>query len=247
MGSAVLFVIVLLLCLPGYCKHFWVELVYFSKHFPENLCFLEGFAAYVPVHFVLNRFGGKPWEFIKILEHEITHAFFSLAFFRIVTRLVATSRGGCVSYRGNFGGVFGDIAISLAPYVCPTFTIIMALIRPVLPSDKLAYVDAVIGFTLGFHTLTTISETVLAFKYPYFANVDEDPARSDMAKMGFVFSTIYIIFFTVFYHGVVLCQLRGTFSDTWGFIKSGALAGWDLTINLFFVIQRNFAVAMYSL
>ncbi len=70
---------------------------------------------------------------IQNFEHELTHAIVALAFFRRINRFVSTSRGGYISHSGGFGGPVGNVLITLAPYYLPTFTLIMALLRPLIP------------------------------------------------------------------------------------------------------------------
>ncbi|MDP8225560.1 MAG: hypothetical protein P9L99_19525 [Candidatus Lernaella stagnicola] len=215
--------IILLIWLPGYALSFWAEGAYLVANFGAYTWAIIGFAAYLPIHFVFVR----RWYGLQTLEHELTHAIFAILFLRRVTRFVATARdGGVVYHQGSFGGEFGDLAIGLGPYVFPTFTVLVALLRPVFSVDYLPIVDGLIGFTLGFHTLTTISETIQGFATRQFIDVDGQPTESDIGRVGVVFAAIYIPFFTLFYHGIVLAQMRSGFAATWQFIRTGALLGW---------------------
>ncbi|MDP8256546.1 MAG: M50 family metallopeptidase [Candidatus Alcyoniella australis] len=221
--------VVLLLWLPGVAAAFVRECLACAAQ-PHALQWVAvGLAAYLPLHLLAVR----RWHGLLTFEHELTHALFGLLFLRRIRSFVATSRaGGQVVHEGGFGGKVGDVAISMAPYVFPTFSVALVLLRPLFTADARIFVDVAIGLTLGFHTLTTLGETWEAFRYRRFVGVDGRETVSDVARHGVLFSAVYIAFFALLYHGLLLAILAGGYGEAWEFLKAGALLGFEYAARL---------------
>lgn len=143
---------------------------------------------------------------IATFEHEFTHALVALLFFRKISKFVVTNNdGGYVGYSGNFGGKFGSINITLAPYFLPTFTFILILFRPVMPIDMINWFDILIGFSFGYHLFTTFEEIKINWtNNSFLAAKSERLTKSDISKSGYIFSFIYIITLTTLIHGIII-------------------------------------------
>lgn len=166
-----------------------------------------GFAAGVLVdRILLRRIPG-----IATFEHEMTHALAALMFFRRIHRFSVTrDRGGYVEHSGGFGGLLADDFIGLAPYVLPTFMVLSVLVRPWLDPRSLLAFDVWLGFTFGFHTCSTIRETIHNWRpgaiRPGGAPKD---VPSDIEKRGRLFSAVYITSVTSAIHGLAFAIILG--------------------------------------
>jgi hypothetical protein len=144
-----------LFILPGSAMAFWEGLKMINSDSLLLKFLIIGIAIGTIIYIVLL---GR-WNYFLTFEHEFTHAFMSLLFFRSIERFIVTSReGGYVRYSGGFGGEFGNIMISLAPYYLPTYTIILLLFQPLIPPNFLPVFFAASGFTFVFHFLSTAKE-----------------------------------------------------------------------------------------
>jgi len=211
----------LLIFLPGYAAHYAGELAYFFRSLSSNFAVLVGFAAYLPFH----KFVRRKWYGLETFDHELAHAVVSLLFFRRVERFVVTSRrGGLVAHSSGFGDDFGDIAITLAPYFFPTITLGLVLVKPFFWQYG-SLIDFFIGLTFSFFAFRAISDAMDGYRRRRFVNVQGVWARSDVTVKGAIFSFIYMIFFSIFFQGIILAGLRNGYEGQWDFITGGALSG----------------------
>jgi len=148
----------------------------------------------------------RKFPVISTFEHELTHAIVALLFFRKVSNFIVTNgQGGSVSHSGNFGGRFGSLNITLAPYFLPTFTFILILLRPVIPVEHIMWFDILISFSFGYHLFSTIEEIKINWtKVSFTAAKSDDLTKSDIAKSGYIFSFIYILTLTTLIHGFII-------------------------------------------
>jgi hypothetical protein len=162
----------------------------------------------------------KRFTLFNTFEHELSHAFMALIFLRRITRFVATRKsGGLIKYKGKFGGTFGDMMITLAPYYFPTFTIICVLFKPLIPDPYLIYYFMFIGFTLAYHILNSINETMGNWSGHSFRDVEGRAIKTDIRQAGYVTSFISIIGLTLFIYGLILYLLRFGYSGVYPFVK----------------------------
>ena len=147
-------------------------------------------------------------------EHELTHALVALLFFRKINRFVSSARGGYVQHSGGFGGEVGNVLITLAPYYLPTFTLISALVRPVMPSNLFPWYDGLIGLTLGYHTVSTADEIIQNYHKKTFTMVETNQLTlSDIGKTGLIASAFIIAALTLLIHGVIFNLLVSGYSS----------------------------------
>lgn len=127
---------------------------------------------------------------ISTFEHELTHSIIALLFFRKISGFKATSEnGGYVNITSGFGGKIGDVAISLAPYYLPTFTLFFTLISPLISRSFGSYFNAIIGLSFVYHSYSTYRET--------------SRIQTDIKENGNLFSGIFISFMTIAVHGFI--------------------------------------------
>jgi hypothetical protein len=171
---------------------------------------------------------------IQNFEHELTHAIVALAFFRRIDSFVSTSRGGYISHSGGFGGPVGSVLITLGPYYLPTFTMILALFRPLVPFPWFPWYDGVIGCTFGYHTVSTVDEIVRNYSKRWFNYVGTNkPTQTDIGKTGLITSAFIIIALTSLLHGIVLYLLTGGYHAVGQYFVLVYEKGWCLCV-LFF-------------
>jgi hypothetical protein len=162
----------------------------------------------------------KRFTLLNTFEHELSHAFMALIFLRRITSFKATSRkGGLIKYKGSFGGAFGDMMITLAPYYFPTFTIICVLFRPLIPDRYLIWYYIFIGFTLAYHLLNNLKETMENWSGRSFRDVEGRAMKTDIKQAGYLTSFIIIIGLTLFIYGLILYLLRFGYSGVYPFVK----------------------------
>lgn len=154
------------------------------------------------LYFVLIR----KWTYFLTFEHELTHAIMSLLFLRKVTRFRVTRyEGGVVYHSGGFGGDFGNIMITLAPYYFPTFTVVALLFQPLIPPKFISIYIVFVGFTLIFHHLSTVLEIRDNWHSHTFAEAGSGKqVNSDIGRSGFLFSFIFILTMTLFFNALIL-------------------------------------------
>lgn len=198
--------LVALFLLPGSAIAFWDGInIIIASHELLKL-FLIGVGIGALIYSLLLR----KWNYFLTFEHEFTHAFMSLLFFRRIDSFVVTgNEGGYVQHSGGFGGEFGNIMISMAPYFFPTFTIILLLFQPLIPQKFLPEFIAAVGFTFMFHFLSTAREIVNNWSSGTFTRAGGyEIMQTDIARTGFVFSFIFIITMTLFFDALVFWFLK---------------------------------------
>jgi len=160
--SAALRVLTMVVCViaaPG-VFHAFIGAVSALPHLPTWPHLLVGFIAGLAV----GRFALRHLPTLCILEHELTHLLAGLCFFCLPTRFVVNGRGGLAGHRSTpfpLIGPFVNDFITLAPYVVPTFSVILALLAPLWPAAARPTAHLALGVTLGFHLSTTARELVI--------------------------------------------------------------------------------------
>ncbi len=91
---------------------------------------------------------------LAVLEHEMTHLLVALLHLRLPESLNAGKEGGEVTYSGN-----SAFLIRLAPYVLPTFTLMLLGASPFVAPAHQNALRALIGVTWGYHVTTALYET----------------------------------------------------------------------------------------
>lgn len=162
-------------------------------------------------------------SFWSVVEHELTHAVFALMFFKKVRTINADRRkGGLVKVEG------GNFIIALAPYFFPLLSVIIIVVKPLMFSTYQWLLNGLLGFTLMFHLLYLLNEF--------------HPSQPDLQQTGFLFSTVVVLFLNLFFIGLSLASLQGTWSNMEDFIRMGAresynfiVYGWSILNNKFFI------------
>lgn len=178
----------------------------------------------------------RHWPGFETFEHEVTHAIVALFCLRKIRRFVVTRHGGgYVEHQGSFGGLLAEDLIGFAPYILPTFTVISVLFRPWVDLPYRPWFDGWIGFTLGFHTWSTLRETKEAWTHRAFAAAGTgETMKSDLGRRGLIFSSIYIATTTTAIHGLVLALILGGY---------GGFGMWYRTVKPAVKTHATWAVA----
>jgi hypothetical protein len=133
----------------------------------------------------------KKLPILPVLEHELTHLAAALLLFRQPLSLSAGKGRGEVVYTGR-----GSVIIRLAPYVVPTFTIVLLCIGPFIADHYQRSFLVLLGSTWAFHVLTALEET--------------RPYQPDLREGGLFVSFCAVIFLDlVFYFGTALWSVGG--------------------------------------
>lgn len=209
--------IIALFILPGSALAFWegIQMVYANNDLLKY--FLIGIVTGSLLYFMLIR----RWTYFLTFEHEFTHAFMSILFFRKIEKFVVTKKdGGVVYHSGGFGGEFGNIMITMAPYFFPTFTVITLLFQPLVPPEYFPYYLIIVGITFAYHHLSTLRETRENWNSRTFAEAGSGITRvTDIAKSGYIFSFIFIITTTLFFNALVLWLLNYSYRGFFPLMK----------------------------
>ena len=163
------------------------------------LPFVGGFLVYALLWWLFFRqrvFGAL----FSTLEHELTHAIFALLTLHRVTGIRATWRsGGGLTIRGK-----GNWLITISPYFCPTLCVLLFVPLVIVPSDKIVWLNALIGAALSYHLTSTWRETHLG--------------QSDLQEVGLLFAWMFLPIANVAAFGVVLSFSHGGLDGLYVFL-----------------------------
>ncbi|HKA89093.1 MAG TPA: hypothetical protein VKE22_15590 [Haliangiales bacterium] len=152
--------------------------------------FLVGCAVFVAAWYGgLNRPGRA--GFFATMEHELTHALFAWATLHRVVGFRGTwTSGGHIRYLGK-----GNWLIAIAPFVCPTFSLLVAAALGAVPRQYVAVGSAILGVTLAYHATTTWSR---AHRH-----------QGDLREVGTLFSLTFVPAATLLVYGLLVAFVIG--------------------------------------
>jgi hypothetical protein len=187
----------------------------------------------------------RRWQAFLTFEHELTHALMALLFFRKIHSFVVTGkRGGLVRHSGNFGGPFGDLMITAAPYFLPTFSFVAIWFKPLIPDSWIFWFNLFLGITLMFHLLSAWDEVRNNWRNDFFTNVKGESMRTDIGKLGYAVAFLAITAFTLLFYGMIFHMIVSGYSGLWPFLRSVAVGSrsiWEpLAIWLYHLILQLF-------
>jgi hypothetical protein len=134
------------------------------------------------------------WRWFRTLLHETAHTLVAWAFFRRVLGFRVTMRkGGSVTFERGFGGAFGDLLITLAPYYLPTLCLPFLVWALFAPEHLLIWARSGFGFALAFHLWGNLLDLRNnwgggAFRAPGSSR----PTRSDISQAGRITSVLTV-------------------------------------------------------
>ncbi len=149
----------------------------------------------------------------EVCEHELTHALVALLYFRRITNFSVKRDHGHVIFLRGFGGTFGDDMIGFAPYVLPTFTALLILIRPFL-HGPLWWYDFWIGVSFGYHLFSGYREL--------------SPRQPDLASRGLLYSCLAVPALALAIHGALLAILVNGYAG----VPPWAAQVWAITVRV---------------
>ncbi|MCX6305390.1 MAG: M50 family metallopeptidase [Bacteroidetes bacterium] len=184
-----------------------------------------GMGAGVVLYFLVLR----ETHWFTTFDHELTHALMALIFLRRIKRFVVTGRhGGFIVQSGSFGGKFGDLMITTAPYFLPTFTLVAVFFRPVTEQKYLFYFDIFLGITMMYHLLSTAKETKENWSNRYFKDAEGDTGKTDIGKTGYIASFLSIVAFTFLFYGLIFYLICYGYPGIWPFFKFMAISSFGV-------------------
>ena len=157
--------------------------------------FILGALSYAILHLILFKL-----DFLYVLGHEVMHAITALFSGGKVKEMKVSAKGGSVkTTRSNF-------LVALAPYLCPSYTVFMAIVYFSLSffMDVTKYSPHfifLIGFTLMFHLAYTAESM--------------RQKQSDLVETGYLFSisSIYIVNLAIVFAIISLLFKDASFLD----------------------------------
>lgn len=198
---------VLLIFTPAICKEFYslAGELFMSPSFSQ-------FAIGTVLGLGIERYLHRYFPQVAVFEHEITHAIAGLPFGFIPTKIrFSRNRGGYCRHVFYSIGILRFLypltqrIVTLAPYFLPTFTVILALFRPLIPATSTAWYYICIGATFGLHAFSCLFD----FKDNYTNSKSAtfgtgEYTQTDIGKTGMVFSPVFIIVATIMVHSLIL-------------------------------------------
>ena len=209
------FAIIILLIIPGFFRN-WVGVV--AEVFNTSEAYMPlliGAGGYVILVGIQNRSWQHNISWFQTFSHELTHAIFSLLTFNKIYGFNATSHwGGYLSYQGK-----SNMLIALSPYCVPIFTLFLLILSAIVRVEHETLVVGLIGLTFMFHIHTFIKQT--------------RSHQPDLKIYGLIPSYSFILFFNLFFSGVIFLSLK---DGLWAFItfaEGGFRYSYDFLVTYF--------------
>jgi len=137
-----------------------------------------------------NRFN----NYLEVLSHELTHAFFSILSGNKVLRIFATEYEGFVEYRGR-----GNWLITLSPYFFPLHTAGLIYLVYLFELENYWYFKIIILTSYLFYLLTVSKQF--------------DFRQSDIQKSGIPFSILIVSSFHLILGFIMIFLIQGNLNQ----------------------------------
>jgi hypothetical protein len=175
--------------------------------------FLIGLVFCVVIYAVLPHRSSKTIQFIETFRHEAAHATVSILFLKMPQTFSVDVSKAEAGEKGKTGPLRGWFLADLAPYYLPVLTLPLLLVKPVTPESMRAFVDLLIGVTLGFHYFTAIKD--FHFK------------QKDIITTGRIFSTVMVTLFNIVWLVIILCVVTNNYAGIVSYFRSSVARGLD--------------------
>ena len=224
-----IFCLISLFLIPGSAIEFYTGLIRIFNSQELWAPLTIGFG----VGLIVSMFIIRYLRWLTTFDHELTHALMALIFLRRIKRFIVTSsHGGYVEHSGGFGGEFGNLIITAAPYFLPTFSIIAVLFIPLIGPETFYYYLIFVGFTLIYHIVSTIEETYRGWSKKQYTDVLGETCMTDIGSLGYIAAFLSITGFTLFCYGIIFVMLRYEYAGIWPFWKSVCVSSWNIYYDL---------------
>lgn len=177
--------------------------------------FFIGAAAYLLLWLLIF---SRRESFWSVFEHEATHAFFAMLFFKKVHAFTANrATGGSVKIEGR------NVLITLSPYFFPLFGLMVLLLKPIIIPPLHPVINGLLGFTLMSHLTGLFQELRVS--------------QPDLHQHGMFFSWIMVVFFNLLFAGMILASVADGWSGVAQFCRGGLATTNEMvvgTLRLFY-------------
>lgn len=180
----------------------------------DELLFLCGFAAYIPIHVAFRRL-----ILIHVFGHELTHAVMAILSGGKVREIYVSGRkGGFTTFTK------GNALVYLAPYFLPLYAILLTVLLKLSKSEYRKIFLVLIGFSISFHILMTIYSI--------------KQGQSDLKEQGVIYSLGLILMMNSMILGALLGLLFSSvniYGYMWGGLTNSywlIVEAWKWTGNI---------------
>ena len=188
-------------------------LINLLSNLDNNLFFIVGSLFSIVIVWMFK----KKLQFFTTFEHELTHNFWAILFFRKPMGFHVKKDGtGLFEYKA--GGKFSNIFISLSPYFFPTACFIWLPFYGMCKSQYLWLYFLVMGIFFGYHIMSTIQET--------------GSYQTDISNNGVFYSYLILIPLNIIFNGIILAHLDRGFHGVFDFLYSGHLNNYHFIVSL---------------
>ena len=210
-----LMTILCLFCIAGFLKAIVIPIQLVITKPTIILYFILGTVAYIIMWIIWFSKKGYFWS---TLEHELTHAFFALIFFKKIHSISASrKKGGLITIEG------GNAVIALSPYFFPLWTFIVIILKWILPVSLSMMCNFIIGYTYTSHILNLLKEY--------------HPDQPDLKNAGLIFSIIFVLFVNIIVLGIILSVLLTDDYSVINFLHQGLINSIDNLLIVFNLVR----------
>lgn len=136
----------------------------------------------------------KFYNYLGVLSHELTHAFFALLSGNRIVRIVASEFEGFVEYKGR-----ANWLITLSPYFFPLHTAVLIYLVYLFELEDVWYFKVIIFTSYKFYLLTVSKQ----FSF----------LQSDIQKAGIPFAILIVSCFHLIFGFMMIFLIQGNFEQ----------------------------------
>jgi len=188
--------------------HFFADMK--SNDWSVYAGFFFGSCLYFGLSIINSNFLKHNSDWFRIFSHELTHVVTGLFFLQRIQRFSVTKgEGGFVEYHGS-----GNFVITLSPYFFPLYSILLLIIRLLVTSNILFFIDILIGITLMFHLVCFLKQ--FSIRQP------------DIQRNGIIFSFLFVLVMNLLFIAMLLVVIRNGFTGYASFLHVASIKFVDL-------------------
>jgi hypothetical protein len=164
---------------------------------------------FLSVGAILTTLSGKHFPGFRTFIHELSHALVALLFFRRIRGFHCTFRkGGSVTFSDGWGGMAGNLLITLAPYYLPLLCLPFYIAALFVSDTLMVWVRGGFGFFLGYHLIANPRDIAQNWRGGRFrAPGIRHSVASDIAQAGYLTSVVNCLALFLVLSGSMLAVL----------------------------------------